>query len=105
MQEKNITKITDMLFAGGKMLSVHCDRCKSPLFEYQSKLICPICGERETKVPPKAKVKPVSGVESVLREKLDWLTDELKKETDHGKISELLELIKSTLEILGRIKG
>ena len=105
MQEKHVTKITDMLLSGGKMLSIHCGECKSPLFEYQGKVMCPVCGEREAEVPPKPAAKPAAiGAERVLREKLDWVTGQLQKETDHRKISELLELMKSILEALERVK-
>jgi uncharacterized Zn finger protein (UPF0148 family) len=105
MREKHIAKITDMLLSGGKMLSIHCGECKSPLFEYQGKVVCPVCGEREVKAPPEPALKPAAvGTERVLREKLDWVTGQLQRETDHRKISELVELMKSLLEALEKVK-
>jgi uncharacterized Zn finger protein (UPF0148 family) len=102
MQEKNVGKIAEMLLAGGKMLSLHCAKCRSPLFEYEDKVMCPICGEKTEAARPEA--KPVGEVERVLLEKLNQLATEFEKETDRHAAAELLELMKSILEVLEKLK-
>ena len=107
MEEKKIAKMTDMLLAGGKMLSVHCGICMGPLFEFEGKVVCPVCGEKsgaaEAGVKPEA--APTSKIEGVLRIKLNSLAEQLEKETDHTKTLELLDRIKSTLEVLEKLRG
>lgn len=106
MIEENLSKITEMLLAGGKMLGVHCGDCKSPLFEYKGKVVCPVCGGK-TK-PEKSKVEPdiptLKKLEKVLQAKLDALTDQLEKESNQTKVLKLLDSIKSTLEAIERLK-
>lgn len=98
-----MAKIAEMLLAGGKMLSLHCATCQSPLFEYEGKIRCPVCGEKA--VAARAEVKPVGEVERVLLEKLDQLAAELKAETDRHAVAELLELMKSILEVLEKLRA
>ena len=102
--EEKIPKITEMLLAGGKMLGVHCGACMSPLFEYQGKIVCPVCGSK-AKPAKEAKAAPLKKVEEVLHAKLSSLAEQLAKETDHTKTLELLNSIKSTLEALEKLKG
>jgi len=104
VKDENIPKIVEMLLAGGKMLAVHCGTCLSPLFEYQGKVVCPVCGGG-TK-PAKAEVKPSSldKVRKTLQAKINSLAEQLAAETDHAKTLELLDRIKSALEALERIK-
>jgi len=102
MREKNVAKIAEMLLAGGKMLSLHCATCQSPLFEYEGKIMCPVCGEKAKAAKPEA--KPAGEVERILLGKLDQLAAELKGETDRHAVSELLELMKSTLEVLEKLR-
>lgn len=106
MQDEKITKMTEMLLGGGKMLSVHCDTCKGPLFEFKEKIVCPVCGERieAAKAEAKPKAAPTEKVEDILRAKLNALATQLEKETDHVKTLELLDRIKSILEVLEKLK-
>jgi len=87
------------------MLAVHCGSCMSPLFEYQRKIVCPVCGDK-AKAADKAEVKPpiFSKVEQVLQEKVSVLAEQLAKETDHTKTLELLDRMKSALEALDKVK-
>lgn len=106
MLDEKIAKMTEMLLGGGKMLSVHCGACKGPLFEFEGKVMCPVCGGKVE--APKAEVKPKAApaekVESVLRTKLNSLAEQLEKETDHAKTLELLDRIKSILEVLEKLR-
>lgn len=104
MKEEEMVKIVDMLMAGGKMLGMHCGRCMSPLFEYKGKVTCPVCGGEAKPAKEESGRPPTEKLEEVLRSKIDSLTEELARETDHGKMLELLERIKSALEVLKRLK-
>lgn len=106
MEDEKISKITEMLLGGGKMLSVHCGTCKGPLFQLEGKVVCPVCGEKAevAKAEVKPKAAPIEKVESVLRTKLNSLAEELAKETDHNKTLELLDRVKSILEVLEKLK-
>ncbi|MBI5253350.1 MAG: hypothetical protein HY930_03005 [Euryarchaeota archaeon] len=45
-------EMVDLLLSKATMLQHHCDKCKSPLFEKEGKIICPACGivqEKEIK--------------------------------------------------------
>jgi len=106
MEEEQLKKITETLLAGGKMLGVHCGKCKSPLFELKGKVVCPICGEF---VGPEGKEKvdlpkSVEKLEKTLYSKLNDLTGQLEKEKDPSKTVELLDSIRATLETLERLK-
>ena len=103
MEEKQIQKITEMLLAGGKMLGIHCGTCKSPLFEFEGKITCPICEELK-KEEKGEKAGSLETLERVLHAKLNALTQQLEKEEDVSKTIRLLENIKATLEALERVK-
>lgn len=98
-----MAKIAEMLLAGGKMLPLHCATCQSPLFEYEGKIRCPVCGEKA--VASRAEAKPVGEVERILLEKLDQLAAELKVESDRYAAAELLELMKLILEVLEKLRA
>ncbi len=95
-------KIAEMLLSGGKMLSLHCAKCQSPLFEYEDRVVCPSCGEKTEVAKPE--VKPVGEVSRIMLKKLDQLATELEKETDRHAAAELLGLMKSILEVLEKLK-
>jgi len=106
MSEENLSKITETLLAGGKMLGVHCGKCKSPLFEYKGEVVCPVCRGKTksetSKVEPKSQT--LKKLDKVLNAKLDALTEQLENESDQAKVLKLLDSIKSTLEALERLK-
>ena len=104
--EDKIKKITEALLAGGKMLGVHCGKCKSPLFEFEGKVVCPLCGELEQdqQLKEKAKEDVLSRVDRVLHSKLESLVEKLEKEEDPTKTLQLIEAIRTTLQALERAK-
>lgn len=106
-EDDKISKMAGMLLAGGRMLSVHCGTCGSPLFEFKGKVVCPVCNEKIelTKAEPELRGAPSSKIERVLRAKLDTLTKELEEETDRAKTLELLDRIKSILDALEKLKA
>lgn len=112
VQDENVSKMAEMLLAGGKMLSKHCPECGSPLFELRGKTLCPVCSEKEESkeekpgkiVEPEPRKPPRDRLERVLLKKLDELAGELEKEANPRSMSEILELMKSILEILERVR-
>ena len=98
-----MAKTAEMLLAGGKMLSLHCATCHSPMFEYEGKVQCPVCGEKAEVT--KARVKSEGAIEPILRKKLDQLAAELKGETDRHSAAEILELMKLILEVLEKLEA
>ncbi len=106
MEDKKVAKMAEALLAGGKMLPLHCGKCGGPLFEREGKIECAVCREKVA-VAAKPEAKPVAGgeIERILVEKLEHFASELRKETDPRRISELLELMKSTLEVYEKLKA
>jgi UPF0148 protein len=102
MQEKNIKQMAEILLHGGKMLSTHCDKCGSPLFETNGKITCPICGGELKKAGEKIERK--GEVQHVLEKKLDALVLKLKEEKDERREKELLETMKLLLEVLEKLR-
>jgi len=103
IKEEQISKIARFLLAGGKMLGVHCGKCGSPLFEKEGKIICPICGELETR--EEAREKRGDKVREILERRLVELAERLEREADREKTLEILDKMKSILEMLERISG
>jgi uncharacterized Zn finger protein (UPF0148 family) len=101
--DEQIKKITETLLTGGKMLGIHCQKCKSPLFRLGKRIVCPLCGEFEKK-HEKPLDSSLDKIDHVLRSKLDALTAELEKERDPAKSLQLIETIKVTLQALERLK-
>lgn len=118
IKNDKIDKLASVLLAGGKMLPQHCPKCKTPLFEYEEKIICPVCGgevvEEETapkerdseseEVVGKVEGKSANELKRIAQGKLVQLEDRLESEDDPEKVNEILKAIKSTLDVLKRLK-
>lgn len=105
MEEKDVKKMAELLLAGGKMLPQHCQICKSPLFEFKGKIICPIHEETtKTKQEAKKLELPHEEIEQILREKLASLAEELKEEREKDEMYRILNLMKYILDVLEKIK-
>lgn len=105
MEDKKVAKMAEALLAGGKMLPLHCGKCGGPLFERGGKIECAVCGEKVATTKPEAKPVSEGEIERILIGKLQYLASELHKETDPRKISELLTLMKTTLEVYEKLKA
>jgi uncharacterized Zn finger protein (UPF0148 family) len=105
VQDDKVTKMAEALLSGGKMLSLHCAKCRGPLFEKDGKITCAVCGENFADVQKAEAVKPVAArdVREILAEKLQELAAQLRNETDPHKISGILVLMKSILEALEKL--
>jgi UPF0148 protein len=104
VEDKKVAKMAEALLAGGKMLPLHCGKCGGPLFEREGKIECAVCGEKVATVKPETKPAAGGEIERILVEKLEHFSSELRKETDPRKISELLSLMKSTIEVYEKLK-
>jgi len=105
VEDKKVAKMAEALLAGGKMLPLHCGKCGGPLFEREGKIECAVCGEKVATVKPEAKPAAGGEIEQILIEKLQRFASELRDETDPHKISELLSLMKSTIEVYEKLKA
>ena len=66
MQDDKVTKMAEALLSGGKMLSLHCAKCRGPLFEKDGKITCAVCGENFADVQKAEAVKPVAAMSPAL---------------------------------------
>ncbi len=97
--EETIKNMAQLLLGGAKMLQYHCDKCKSPLFEKEGKIICPVDGEFGTE--KKAKIEKTRGkpkekdatLKNILEKKREELVKRLEKEDNPQEISALLDAI------------
>lgn len=98
-KDKALKNMTDLLLAKARMLQYHCASCKSPLFEKEQKVICPVCGEMKIE---KEEVKEKAGAKEpttdsktakVLVKKRNELLVEIEKEKNPKKLTELLEAL------------
>jgi len=105
MQDEKVVKMAEALLSGGKMLPLHCAKCGGPLFEREGKVMCAVCGEKVAETRKAEAIRPVAGgeVREIILEKLRELATQLQKETDPHKISEILGLMKSALDVLEKL--
>jgi UPF0148 protein len=98
-RDKALKDMTELLLSKARMLPYHCDSCKSPLFEKDEKIICPVCGELKIeKKDQKEKVKTEglqtdSKTAQVLKKKRDELLAKIEKEKNPKKLTDLLEAL------------
>lgn len=96
-REEAIKNMAQLLLERAKMLQYHCGKCKSPLFQKEGKIICPVCGEYETEKEAKIeKPKPKKkddALMDILKRKREELVKRLEKEDNPQEISALLDAI------------
>ena len=96
-KEKALENMTGLLLSKARMLQYHCANCKSPLFEKDEKIICPVCGEMEVKKEKAEKGekegKQTSKTSSVLLKKRDELLAKIEHEKNPKKLTDLLEAL------------
>lgn len=98
-KDKALKNMTDLLLSKARMLQYHCGNCKSPLFEKEEKVICPVCGElRIEEKKEKGKVKTGrtitnSKTVSILEKKRDELLAKIENEKSPKKLIDLLDAL------------
>lgn len=91
-RDKALNKMTELLLSKARMLQYHCAKCKSPLFEKDGKVICPVCGEMQIGKEGK-KQKAQTKTAQVLLKKRDELLLKIEKEKNPKKLTELLKAL------------
>jgi len=110
-KSKAIKDMADLLRQGATLTELSCPACASPLFKLSGgELWCAQCQkqvvvvrEGETSIQA-AKPFVMSTLESTILEKISYLEEELKKETDVGQLRKLSIVLSELLENLEKIK-
>jgi|GEM_PF-3449452 len=69
-KEKALRDMAELLLSKSTMLQYHCDKCKSPLFEKEGKIICPTCGIMQGKEVKKEVEKFIEGLNEMKGKKV-----------------------------------
>jgi UPF0148 protein len=105
-RDKALKDMTALLLSKARMLPYHCDNCKSPLFEKDEKIICPVCGElkfekKDQKEEAKTEEPQTdSKTAQVLKKKRDELLVKIEKEKNPKKLTDLLEALNKINNLL-----
>lgn len=106
--EKDLSKISNYLLKGGKMLSTH-HTCGAPLIEYKGETLCPLCdvtiksaGAPQQPMPKASQQQDgtMAAVDSVLRSKLTLLNTKLAATEDPAYIKQLLDTLEQCLRCI-----
>ena len=96
----------EMLLKGATLVSEPCPYCSGVRVMKDGFALCTNCGKkpekREQVEETTVEQKPI--LADILNKKITKLSEELEKETDHGKQQEILKTINSTLETLEKIR-
>ncbi|MEM0382081.1 MAG: Sjogren's syndrome/scleroderma autoantigen 1 family protein [Nitrososphaerota archaeon] len=101
-----VRRMSEVLKAGGKMLSQTCPVCGNPLFEIKGEMRCVVCDKpvvviRDQVESGKALLPIVlTSLEGVVVEKIDELTGRLAGTVDLDEIEETARAIDSLLTVL-----
>ena len=103
--ENSLNDMVKLLLSKATMLQYHCSKCKSPLFEKEGQVICPVCGifnnESKKDEDKNLKVKSKGRGREALEKKRDELIGLLEKEADPEKIVSIAEAIRKLEDIIG----
>ena len=107
LMSKELTKkAIDLLLTGATLLSEPCPYCSGVRVMKDGNALCVNCG-REPKdkgMKDNTENNESNSTLEILETKLETLTKELEKESDHEKQQNILKSINSIVEILGKIK-
>ncbi|MBU2559352.1 hypothetical protein KKA03_00480 [archaeon] len=99
-KDKALKNMTDLLLAKARMLQYHCGNCKSPLFEKEEKIICPVCGEMKVETEEVKEKASDTKTSKVLVKKRDELLLKIEKEKNPKKLTDLLEALEKLNKLL-----
>ncbi|MFO7796014.1 MAG: Sjogren's syndrome/scleroderma autoantigen 1 family protein [Promethearchaeati archaeon] len=124
MENEKIKKMADLLRSGNKMLNFSCPECNSPIFQNkEGDLFCPTCNRKVVMIENKNELNQDNAVErrieyteenieqdinqsvAILREKIDWLLNEIQSETQIENLKNLLDLLKKIYDLLFYIRS
>ena len=120
--KEDAKKMADLLRTGHKMLNLSCPICNNPIFQNKDGVsFCVICNrevimadsvldkntkEKETLLTKNIKqVNIPSVLITVLTDKLNWITQKLKKENQLDIIEKYLKILFDLLNLLEKAKG
>lgn len=96
----------EMLLKGATMVSEPCPYCSGVRVMKDGFALCTNCGKKPEK-RENVEDKPIekrSSLSDILDKKIQLLSEELEKETDHEKQQEILKTINSALTTLEKIR-
>ena len=120
--KEDAKKMADLLRTGHKMLNLSCPICNNPIFQNKEGVsFCVICNrevimadsvsnknieEKETILNKNTKQGNIPSVLiTVLTDKLNWITQKLKKENQLDIIEKYLKILFDLLNLLEKAKG
>ena len=106
MSDEFTKKAVEMLLQGATMLREPCPYCAGVRIMKEGKAFCVSCGREPEKrnVPQQDNKMQKSSLIDTLEKKLEILSKELEKETDHGKQQTILKSINSLIEAINKVK-
>jgi UPF0148 protein len=98
-------KAVEMLLQGATMLKEPCPYCSGVRIMKEGKAFCVSCGREPEKrnVPKQDNKKQKSSLIETLENKLEVLSKELEKESDHEKQQNILKSINALIEAMDKI--
>ena len=106
MSEDFTKKAVEMLLQGATMLREPCPYCSGVRILKEGKAFCVSCGREPEKrnVPRQDNKIQKSSLIITLEKKLEGLSKELEKESDHEKQQKILNSINSLIEAINKVK-
>ena len=100
-------KAAEMLLNGATLLSEPCPYCSGVRVIKEGHALCTKCGREPEKkhIPESDKKLERTSMEEALEKKLEILSKELEKESNHEKQQEILKSINSIIDTLDKIKS
>jgi uncharacterized Zn finger protein (UPF0148 family) len=104
-EDDYISRMSDALRSGARMLSEMCPVCNSPLFEIRGELRCIRCDKPVVKVHEESEVLVASApliltrLENAITDKLEVLTNLLQKTSEPEELRQLAETIISLIQL------
>ena len=106
MSKELTKKAVDLLLTGATLLSEPCPYCSGVRVMKDGSALCINCGREQKNEIKKEKVENTESNSTLetLEKKLDLLSKELEKESDHEKQQNILKSINSLVEILEKMR-
>ena len=102
MSEELRKEAAKMLLNGATLLSEPCPYCKGVRVMKEGQALCTKCGRKPEKKKIVTEEKRENPLKHTLNKKLEDLSKELEKETDHDKQQAILKSINSVLEMIDK---
>ena len=106
MSDDFTKKAVEMLLQGATLLREPCPYCSGVRVMKEGQAFCVSCGREPEKrnVPQQNHKSQKSSLVEILEKKLNSLSQELEKESDHEKQQTILKSINSIIEAIDKVK-